>query len=135
MGSTDFLQTESNAIARMIPCNWSKADTSPYKEIPGDTSFTALPGFKPTSRLPKKNTHNHAGTHSTTFLFTISSLPASYPSLKSPFLCSSASDKASGQKKFQSQGKRTRLSASLLSKHGASGQHNFIGTLAHPLSQ
>lgn len=83
----------------------------------------------------KKNNHNHAGTHSSTFLFTISSLPASYPSLKSPFLCSSASNEASGQKKFQSQGKRTRLSASLLSKHGASGQHNFVGTLAHPLSQ
>lgn len=47
--------------------------------------------------------------------FTISSLPASYPPLKSPFLCCCASNKASGQKKCQSQGKRSRLRGSCFS--------------------
>ena len=41
-------------LQEMILCNWSKADTSPYKEISGDKSFTGLSSLSQPAGYLKK---------------------------------------------------------------------------------
>lgn len=104
-------------------------------------SFHWLFYFKPPNRLPKKKkpkpkpTHSHGGADNSFFLFTMSSLPTARAPLKSPSQCCCASSMSRRDTSLKGKGEDLVAPTSLLSKYGASGQHHFRGTLAHPLFQ